>query len=211
MNGPLLDDLLDQLRGEPMRRLSENLGVSRDTAAAATDVAMRVLIGATHHAALDDDGARSLLATLEFDHRGIDPSNALATALAGGTQGETVLDRVLHGHRASAVEGVAAASGLDAARSDMLLRALAPVVMAYLARRLFTPAEADGASTPHPSPEGLRAALAAEVDGLRDRDAIGMTPHSDSVAGMDAPGLADDGLAPLPVQTAEMRSPRPRI
>ncbi|HEY4583529.1 MAG TPA: DUF937 domain-containing protein [Lysobacter sp.] len=211
MNGPLLDDLLDQLRGEPMRRLSEHLDMSRDAAAAATGVAMRVLVGAVHHLALDDDGARSLLATLEFDHRGIDPSNALATALAGGSQGDAVLDRILPGHRVSAVDGVAAASGLDRARSEALLDALAPVVMAYLARRLFTPAEADGASTPHPSPEGLRMALAAEVDGLRERGSPGTMPHSDTMAGMDVPGLADDGLDPLPVQTAEMRSPRPRI
>ena len=43
MNGPLLDDLHDQLRGEPTRRLAEYLDVSRDVATAATDVALRVI------------------------------------------------------------------------------------------------------------------------------------------------------------------------
>ena len=211
MNGPLLDDLHDQLRGEPTRRLAEHLGISRDMTAAATDVALRVLIGATHHTTLDDAGARTLLGTLEFDHRGVDPSNALATALAGGAHGDAVLDGILQGHRVSAADGVATATGLDSVRADTLLRTLAPVLMAYLARRLFTPAAADGASTPEPSPEGLRAALAAEVEGLREREAFEVTPHSDTVAGMDMPGLDDDGLGPLPVQTAEMRSPRPRL
>ena len=210
MNGPLLDDLLDQLHGDPSRRIGGHLGISPDMTRLATDVALRVLIGAAHHAVLDDEGARSLLATLEFDHRGIDPSNALATAIAGGGDGDAVLDRILQGHRASAAHGVATASGLEVDRSERLLRLLAPVVMAYLARRLFTSSEADGASTPHPSPDGLRSALAAEVEGLRERDGT-PTPRDESLADAEMPGLGDAGLGPLPVQTAEMRSPRPRI
>jgi hypothetical protein len=210
MNGPLLGDFLDQLRGEPTRRLSQHLGISRDMTTAATDVALRVLIAATHHGVLDDAGARALLDRLEFEHRGVDPSNALATAIAGGGASDAVLESILGGNRTSAVDGVATASGLDSVRAEALLRALAPTVMAYLARRLFTPADADGASTPEPSPEGLRSALALEVEGLRDR-APEVAPHRDTVAGMDMPGLSDDGLGPLPVQTAEMRSPRPRL
>ena len=212
MNGPLLDDLHDQLRGEPTRRLAEYLDVSRDMATAATDVALRVLIGATHHAVQDDDdGARALLGTLEFDHRGVDPSNALATAIAGGAQRDSTLDAILGEHRVSAADGVATASGLDRVRADALLRVLAPTLMAYLARRLFTPEVADGATTPQPTPDGLRAALAAEVEGMRDREIAEATPHRDTIAGLDMPGLVDDGLDLLPVQTAEMRSPRPRL
>lgn len=211
MNGPLLDDLHDQLRGEPTRRLAEYLDVSRDVATAATDVALRVLIGATHHAVQGDEGARALLGALEFDHRGVDPSNALATAIAGGARRDAVLDAILGEHRISAADGVATASGLDSVRADALLRALAPTLMAYLARRLFTPADADGATTPRATPDGLRAALAAEVEGMRGREPAEAMPHRDAIAGMDMPGLDDDGLGPLPVQTAEMRSPRPRL
>lgn len=215
MNGPLYDDLLDQLRGTPARQLGDRLGLSSAGALQAAATALPVLFGAMHRNVRGRDGAEALLSALDFDHRGVDPANALGTALAGGGAGGAILGHLLGDHSTRAASAVGNATGLDSDRASTLLRVLAPVVMAYVARRLFTPQAADGASTPHASPEGLRTALSQEVDSLRtsgdthqgllsflDRDHDGDVDLQDFTSG-------DAG--PLPVQTAEMRSPRPRI
>jgi hypothetical protein len=98
----------------------------------------------------------------------------------------------------------------------MLLRMLAPVVMAYLARRVFTPADAAGRETPAPTPQGLAGALDREEREMRSREGFGGGLLS--MLDRDDDGDVDlqdfvrgGGAAPLDVQTAEMRSPRPLL
>ncbi|GAB1595856.1 DUF937 domain-containing protein [Lysobacter claricitrinus] len=216
MNGPLYDDLLDQLRGTPARQLGDRLGISPAVALQAAATALPVLLGAMHRNTRAPDGANALLSALEFDHRGVDPTNALGNALAGGGAGAAILGHLFGDRHDAAADAVSQATGLDGSRSSMLLRVLAPVVMAYLARRLFTPREADGANTPSASPEGLHAALEQEVSSLHATS----EPHHGLLAFLDRDhdgdvDLADfgagDATNALPVQTAEMRSPRPLI
>lgn len=214
MTGPLLDDLLDQLRGGPARQLSQQLGLSPDAAMDAIGTALPVLLGALHHN-VRGGGAPSLFNALELDHRGIDPSNALATALAGGGSGAGILGHVLGGHQDSAARAVGTSTGIGEERGAQLLRVLAPVVMAYLARRVFTPRETDGPSTPQASPEGVRDALEAEVAALHERSGVHAGLLSlldrDRDGDVDLADFTAGGTGALPVQTAEMRSPRPRI
>lgn len=218
MNGPLLDDLLDQLRGAPSQQLGQHLGLPQDTVMQAVSTALPVLLGAMHRNARSPDGAASLLSALELDHRGVDPTNALATALAGGGSGGGILRHLFGPHRDSAPQAVGQAAGLEPDRAEQLLRALAPMAMAYLARRFFTPRATDGASTPQPSPEGLQAALDREMEAVRERGgAAGLhglldRDHDGDVDLADFSGAhRTDDLGPLPTQTAEMRSPRPRL
>ncbi|MGY3264623.1 DUF937 domain-containing protein [Lysobacter sp. HA35] len=216
MNGPLYDDLLDQLRGTPSHQLGQRLGISPATALQAAATALPVLLGAMHRNVSAPSGADSLLSALEYDHRGVDPANALGTALAGGGSGAGILGHLFGDRHEAAADAVSQATGLDGGRSSMLLRVLAPVVMAYVARRLFTSREADGANTPHASPEGLRTALEQEVGALHATS----EPHHGLLAFLDQNREGDvdlsefgsaDPTSALPVQTAEMRSPRPRI
>ncbi|GAB6196082.1 DUF937 domain-containing protein [Lysobacter xanthus] len=214
MNGPLFDDLLDQLRGAPVQQLSQQLGLAPESTMQAVATALPVLLGAMHRNTQRGDGAQSLLSALEVDHRGIDPANALGTALAGGGAGAGILGHLFGRREPTAADAVGNATGLGTDRGGMLLRLLAPVVMAYLARRLFTPRRADGPSTPQPSPEGLRSALDDEVTTLRTRGDV----HP-SLAALDRDGDGDvdlqdfggTGAGALPTQTAEMRSPRPLL
>ena len=216
MNGPLYDDLIDHLRGTPARQLGDRLGLSSSEALQAAATALPVLLGAMNHNARQPSGAEALLSALDFDHRGVDPSNALGTALAGGGSGAGILNHLLGEHRDSAADAVGQATGLGSDRAGMLLRVLAPVAMAYLSRRLFTPREADGATTPQASPDGLRDALAQEVGSLRasagehHRGLLGFLDR-DGDGDVDLADFSGGEAAPLAVQTAEMRSPRPRI
>ena len=213
MNAPLFDDLLDQLRGAPTQQLAQQLGLSPETAMQAAATALPVLLGAMHRNSRDPAGAQSLLSALEIDHRGIDPANALGNALAGGGSGLGILGHLFGNRQPSAADAVGAATGLGGDRGGMLLRVLAPVVMAYLARRLFTPRQADGPTTPQPSPDGLRTALDDEVTTLHQRGSV----HPALLSVLDRDGDGDVDLhdfaanGALPTQTAEMRSPRPLL
>lgn len=215
MNAPLFDDLLDQLRGEPTQQLSRQLGLSPETTMQAVATALPVLLGAMHRNAQAPSGAQSLLSALEVDHRGIDPANALGNALAGGGSGAGILGHLFGMRQPSAADAVGNATGLGQDRGGALLRLLAPVVMAYLARRLFTPRQADGPTTPQPSPDGLRSALDDEVTSLHERGNV--HPALMSVLDRDQDGDVDmqdftgNATTALPTQTAEMRSPRPLL
>ena len=215
MNASLFDDLLDQLQGAPTRQLSQQLGLSQDTTMQAVATALPMLLGAMNRNAQGMDGAQSLLSALETDHRGIDPANALGTALAGGGSGGGILGHLFGTRQPYAADAVANATGLGPDRAGMLMRVLAPVVMAYLARRLFTPHPASGATTLQPSPDGLRSALDNEVTTLRERGNV----HPALLSLLDRDGDGDVDMqdftaanaAPLSTQTAEMRSPRPLL
>lgn len=215
MNGPLFDDLLDQFRGEPAQELGQRLGLPRDATLQAVTAALPLLLGALQRNASDEHGANALFSALDLDHRGVDPSNALANALAGGGSGAGILRHLFGEREPVAAQAVGSVAGLDGDRGGLLLRMLAPAVMAYVARRVFTARATDGPSTPQPSPEGLRDALTGEVERMRTREGFGGGLLDVLGAdGMEAPTdlseFASTG-GPLPVQTAEMRSPRPRI
>lgn len=217
MNGPLFDDLLDQLRGGPVQELGSRLGVAPDSALQAVTAAMPLLFAALHRNASGEQGASSLFSALEMDHRGVDPSNALSTALAGGGSGAGILRHLFGDREPVAAQTVGSVTGLDEDRGGLLLRTLAPAVMAYLARRVFAQRGTDGASTPEASPQGLRNALSDEVASLRTREGFGggLLDVLDELDEPTAVGTGDEGLAsagtPLTVRTAEMRSPRPLL
>lgn len=213
MNGPLFDDLLDQLRGGPSQELGSRLGVAPDAALQAVTAALPLLFGALNRNASSEQGASSLLSALEMDHRGVDPSNALSTALAGGGSGNGILRHLFGNREPVAAQAVSSVAGLDQDRGSLLLRTLAPAVMAYLARRVFSERRSDGASTPDASPQGLQSALADEVASMRSREGFGggLVDLLDDGTDATGEGSLAAGDAPVPVQTAEMRSPRPLL
>lgn len=216
MNAPLSDDLLQQLRGEGLHDIAARLGLSRHDADEAVSAALPLLLGAMGRNARNPQGADALFGALAQDHRGVDPGNVLGTALGGGVGGAGILRHVLGGREPVAAQTLGAIGGLGEGRAAMLLRILAPVVMAYLARRVFTPPQAAGRDTPPTSPEGLADVLQREEQAMRSRDGFGAGLLS--VLDRDRDGDVDlqdfvRGAAPdaLGVQTAEMRSPRPLL
>lgn len=214
MNAPLIDDLLDQLRGTPLQQLGKQLDLPPDRAYAAAETALPLLLGGLGRNARDPGGAAALYEALEMDHRGAEPGNVLGTALAGGTQGAGILRHVFGGREPLAAETVGSVAGIGQERAHALMRILAPVVLAYLARRVFTPREADGPQSPDASPEGLARTLEREEHAMRSREGFGAGLLS--MLDRDRDGdvdLADFSGTPRPlgVVTAEMRSPRSRL
>lgn len=218
MNAPLTDDLLLQLRADGLPRMAAQLGVSQHQLDEAAAAALPLLLGAMSRNARDPGGAEALFGALARDHRGLDPGNVLGTVLSGGVpgDGDGIVRHVLGRREPVASQTLGAIGDLGQDRAGMLLRMLAPVVLAYLARRVFTPASAAGAETPEPSPKGLSHILEIEERQMRSRDGFGAGLLS--VLDRDDDGDVDlqdfvSGRDPnaLGVQTAEMRSPRPLL
>lgn len=166
MNGSLMDDLLGQLQGEPMGRIAAQLGTDAGTANQAVGAALPMLLGALGRNAGQPGGADALLGALQRDHAGqgaVDLGGLLGALTGGGAGGGAaagglggllggllgggspasrqmdaggILGHVFGSAQPRAEAGLGQATGLSGAQAGNLLKMLAPMVMAALARRV---------------------------------------------------------------------------
>lgn len=172
MSTPIIDDLYSQLEGQPLRQLSQQLGVGPTQMAGAVSAALPLLIGALGRNATRGNGADALYGALEKDHRGLDLGSVLGTVLGGGGRGNDILGRIFGDRQPRAAQGLGQASGIGSDKAGALLRALAPLVMAYLARRTFQNGSA-GPSSPSATPQVLGRELGEEQQGVSRQGGIG--------------------------------------
>lgn len=132
----ILDTVGQQLSGDTLKRISQQLGTDEGTAAKAVSVALPLLIGGLTRNASTPDGAAALDQALTRDHAASPLLDAPHQAItnpnafnAGGILGH------IFGQRQSPIQqGVAKASGIDLQSAGKVLMILAPIVMASLAR-----------------------------------------------------------------------------
>jgi hypothetical protein len=137
MTTALSDDLLSQLQGEPLQQMSHQLGIEPAQASAAVSAALPLLLGALGRNTAQPQGAQALFGALQKDHAGLDIGSVLGSVLGGGGQGGQILGHIFGGSQPRAEQGLGQATGLGGDKAGMLLRLLAPIVMAYLAKRMF--------------------------------------------------------------------------
>lgn len=157
----LTDELINHLQGEPMARISDQLGLTQTQVASATQSALPLLLGALGRNASRPQGAESLFNALQNDHAGVDIGSVLGAALGGGGQGAQILGHIFGDRQPNAEQALGTATGLGGDRAGQLLRILAPIVLAYLARRLFEQRQADTGAAPT-SPRELGDVLGEE-------------------------------------------------
>lgn len=138
----LTSDLLAQLQGAPASQFAQQLGISQEQSSAAIGAALPLLIGALGKNASQPQGAQALFGALQKDHAGGDLGSVLGAVL-GGTQnrqtnGAGILGHIFGGGQARAEAGVAQATGLAQGQAGQLMKMLAPIVMAYLARQMMS-------------------------------------------------------------------------
>lgn len=126
----VLDGLMQQLDGDTMRQLSQQLGTDESTTTSAVGAALPVLMGALAKNASSTDGAAALAGALDRDHDG-SMLGDIAGMLGGGA-GAGILKHVLGGKQDQVAAGVGRTAGLDGAQAAKLLAMLAPMVMAAL-------------------------------------------------------------------------------
>ncbi len=164
-NASLAEELMAELQGAPMQQIAQQLGTNQQQAGDAVSMALPMLLGALGHNAQQPGGADALMgalqnhmpgqATPQAQAQGIGGLGDLGGALgglgglggllgsvlggAGGGQqqssGADILGHIFGGNQQRAENGLGQASGLGA-NSGQLLQMLAPIVMAFLAKRV---------------------------------------------------------------------------
>ncbi|QEA11938.1 DUF937 domain-containing protein [Comamonas flocculans] len=154
MDSTLMDELLGQLQGGAMQRMAAELGADTERTRQAVGAALPLLLGALGRNAARPGGADALLGALQRDHAGQGAVD-LAGLLGGGGLGSLlggvlgggapasrqmdaggILGHVFGGAQSRAEAGLGQATGLSGAQAGQLLKMLAPMVMAVLARRV---------------------------------------------------------------------------
>ncbi len=196
----LSTDLASQLQGAPTQQIAQRLGIDPAMASSAISAALPLLLGALGHNASQPQGAQSLYNALAHDHSGPDNSGldigrVLGSVLGGGGQGGQILGHVFGDHQPSATQALGQFSGIGNEKANMLLRWLAPIAMAYLAKRVFDHRQAS-AATPHGSAAASNTASATSprTVGIPTNTAGATTPTAD--APVATPQVVSDVLGP---------------
>ena len=143
MNQPLLtQELLSQLQGAPIQKMSSQLGIDASQANQAVAAALPLLMGALGRNSAQPQGAQALFGALQRDHAGggMDLGGLLGAVLGGGaasrqTDGAAILGHILGGGQPRAAQALGQGTGLDSGQAMKLMAMLAPVVMSFLAQR----------------------------------------------------------------------------
>ncbi len=169
----LTHDLASQLQGEPVQQVARQLGIDPAQASSAIGAALPLLMGALGRNASQPQGAQALFGALQKDHAGSDLGSVLGAVL-GGAQGRQadgagILGHIFGGQQQRAQAGVAEATGLQGGQASQLLKILAPIVLAYLARRMF---QGDGRAAAD-GPDALSGLLGQEQQEIRQEEGLG--------------------------------------
>jgi len=168
----LTDDIFSQLSGPALQQISQQLGTGQAQTAGAISAALPMILGAMGRNASQPQGAEALLGALGSDHNtGGGIADVLGAVLGGQqsrqTDGLGQLGHIFGGQLPRAQAGLGQATGLGNDKAQMLLKILAPIVMAYLAKRMF------GGQQQAASPQVLGDMLGQEHAQVRQAGGIG--------------------------------------
>jgi hypothetical protein len=173
----LTNDLLSQLQGAPLQQVAQQLGVDQSQASNAVSAALPLLMGALGRNASQPQGAEALFGALQNDHAGLDLGGVLGSVLGGGGQGGEILGHIFGGSQDRAQAGLGQATGLGSGQASQLLKILAPIVMAYLAKRMFQQPQgeqsASAAMPANPNPDVLSGILGQEHQAIQQQGGAG--------------------------------------
>jgi len=172
MTTSLTDDLLNQLRGPQIAQIGEQLGLSGSQASTAVSTALPLLLGALGRNASRPQGSEALYNALQNDHAGLDLGNVLGAVMSGGGQGAQILGHIFGGQQPRAEQALGQATGLGNDRAGALLKMLAPIVLAYLAKRMFEQRQADTGAAPS-TPKVLGEVLRQEQQRVSQQGGLG--------------------------------------
>ena len=148
----LTDDLVSQLSGPALQQISQQLGTGQAQTAGAISAALPMILGAMGRNASQPQGAEALFGALGRDHNAGGGLGDILGAVLGGqqsrqTDGLGQLGHIFGGQLPRAEAGLGQATGLGNDKAQMLLKILAPIVMAYLAKQMFGGGQQQAASS----------------------------------------------------------------
>ncbi len=151
MNGSITDDIFSQLSGPALQQISQQLGTGQAQTAGAVAAALPMILGMMGRNASQPQGAESLLGALGRDHApGGGVADILGAVLGDGqsrqTDGLGQLGHIFGAKQQTAESGLGQVTGLGSRKAQMLMKILAPIVMSYLAKRMFSGGQQSGSS-----------------------------------------------------------------
>ena len=176
MSASLTDELFNQLQGQPLADIGNQLGLSQSQASGAVAAALPLLLGALGRNARQPQGAEALFGALQRDHSGLDIGSVLGSVLGGGGQGPQILGHIFGARQQGAAQGLGAATGLGGDQAGGLLKVLAPIVLAFLAQRMFAQGRNAGApqlASNDASPQLLGQVLGQEHSNIAQQGGLG--------------------------------------
>ena len=178
----LTDDLFSQLSGPALQQISQQLGTGQAQTAGAISAALPMILGAMGRNASQPQGAEALFGALGRDHNAGGGLGDILGAVLGGqqsrqTDGLGQLGHIFGGQLPRAEAGLGQATGLGNDKAQMLLKILAPIVMAYLAKRMFSGNESGGGQSMdlgggNPTADILGAVLGQERQQVRQQGGL---------------------------------------
>lgn len=174
----ITDDIFAQLSGAPMQQISQQLGLGQTQTAGAIAAALPMLIGALGRNTSQPQGAEALFGALQRDHAGggMGLGDLLGAVLGGQqsrqTDGAGMLGHIFGSRQPQAEQAIGQATGLGSDKANTLLKVLAPLVLAYLAKRFFDNRQA-GAAQQSASPQVLGDLLGQERRQISQQGGLG--------------------------------------
>ena len=149
MTTPLIDDLMRQLQGAPTGQIAQQLGTDPSTASTAIAAALPMILGAMGRNTQSEGGAEALFSALQRYHSGagaggLDLGCLLGSVLGGGAPASRQMDaggilgNIFGSAQPRAESGLGQVAGMSSSQAGNLLKILAPIVMAYLAKQVST-------------------------------------------------------------------------
>ena len=178
MSSSLTDQLFEQLQGAPLQQIAQQLGAGQAQTAGAITAALPLLLGALGRNASQPQGAEALFGALQNDFSGAGDLGGLLGAVLGGAQsrqtnGAGILGHVLGSQLPRAEAGLGQASGLDNDKAGQLMKILAPIVLAFLARQMFQNKGAGGLAQQGANAQVLGSILGQEQQQVRQQGGLG--------------------------------------
>ncbi|MEG3048992.1 MAG: DUF937 domain-containing protein [Thermomonas sp.] len=146
----LTDQIFSQLSRADVQQIGAQLGTGQAQTAGAIAAALPMILGAMGRNTSQTGGAEALLGALGRDHSASGGIGDILGAVLGGqqnrqTDGLGQLGHIFGGQLPRAEAGLGQATGLGGDKAQMLLKILAPIVLAYLAKQMFGGAQQQGA------------------------------------------------------------------
>ncbi|MEO6384477.1 MAG: DUF937 domain-containing protein [Thermomonas sp.] len=172
MNDSITDDIFSQLSGQALQQISQKLGTGQAQTAGAVAAALPMILGMMGRNASQPQGAESLFGALGRDHASSGGIGDILGAVLGGgqsrqTDGLGQLGHIFGGKQQTAESGLGQVTGLGSGKAQMLMKILAPIVMAYLGKRMFSGGLQNGSS------QALGQILGQEHQQVRQQGGLG--------------------------------------
>jgi hypothetical protein len=137
----LADDVLSGIDTDTLKKIADQIGVDPAQVQSVLKDSLPALLGGMEKNVQSGDGAASLANALG-DHAQANPLGDLGSLISGAL-GSGILEKVLGGSTSQVSEAIGGKSGLSSEQVQKILAVAAPIVMAFLAKRLTSGGKAD--------------------------------------------------------------------